>query len=168
MVRLERQISRRKQRVEKMMQNAPFWRKMDKLAYVLGTTLIICYSAIMGRYPHSHVYLFSSILLPSLLLPRFVQYYMNGWHFFLIDFCYFVNSCILYFLMWDSASPGLFVSCFVFANGPLSLAIVAFRNSLVYHKIDYLTSLAIHAIPMTIMTHIRWYTILVQADLPKE
>ena len=70
--------------------------------------------------------------------------------------------------MWNSESPGLFVSCFVFANGPLSLAIVAFRNSLVYHKIDYLTSLAIHAIPMTIMTHIRWYTILEQANLPKE
>ena len=132
---------------------------MDKLAYVLGTTLIIGFSAIMGRYPHDLVYHFVSFILPALVLPRCVQYILNGWHFFLIDFCYFVNGCIIYYILWGSANKGMFVTCFVYANGPLSLAIVAFRNSLVYHKIDMLTSLAIHAIPMTIMTHIRWYTI---------
>lgn len=31
-----------------------------------------------------------------------------------------------------------------------------------------LTSLAIHAIPMTLLFHIRWITIPAQADLPKE
>ena len=130
--------------------------------------MIICYASIMGRYPHDLIYSFSSFLLPALLLPRYLQYYMNGWHFFLIDFCYFVNCCIIYFLMWNSQSQVMFITCFVYSNGPVALAIVAFRNSLVYHKIDYLTSLAIHAIPMTIMTHIRWYTIPEQSHLPEE
>ena len=150
-----------------MMHQAPFWRKLDKLAYVVGTSLIICYSSLMGRYPHDLIYSFVSVLLPALILPRVIEYTIKGWHYFLIDFCYFVNSSLVYFLMAGSSSQSLFVSCFVFSNGPLSAAIVAFRNSLVYHKIDYLTSLAIHAVPMTIMTHIRWYTIPQQASLPK-
>ena len=150
------------------MSQAPFVRKLDKIAYVAGTTMIIGYSSLMGRYPHDHIYTFSAILLPMLVLPRVVQYYLNGWHFFLIDFCYFVNSCLIYFLLWGYSSQATFVCCFVYSNGPVAAGIIAFRNSLVYHKIDYLTSLAIHAIPMTIMTHIRWYTIPEQAHLPKE
>ncbi len=37
-----------------------------------------------------------------------------------------------------------------------------------FHKIDMLTSLAIHAIPMTLMFHIRWVTMPGQAHLPVE
>ena len=151
-----------------MMVQAPFWRKLDKLAYVFGTTLIICYSSMMGRYPHDLIYIFVSILLPTFISLRAVEYTIKGWHMFLIDFCYFVNSSLIYFLMNSSGSQNLFVACFVFSNGPLAAAIVAFRNSLVYHKIDFLQSLAIHAVPMTVMTHIRWYTIPEQASLPKE
>ena len=151
-----------------MMKQAPFWRRMDKLAYVIGTALIISYSAIMGRYPNDLIYDFASFILPSLIFPRLIQYYMNGWHFFLIDFCYFVNAFLIYFLLWNSQSQTIFICCFTYANGAIAMAIVAFRNSLVYHKIDYLTSLAIHAIPMTIMTHMRWYTIPQQAHLSAE
>ena len=53
----------------------------------------------------------------------------------------------------------MLITCFLFSTGPLSAAIAAFRNSLVYHRVDMLTSLAIHAIPMTLMCHIRWVTI---------
>ena len=141
------------------MRHAPFWRKLDKLAYVIGTSMIICYSALMGRYPHDLIYTFVSVLLPALVLPRVIEYTIKGWHYFLIDFCYFCNISLIYFLVCNSGNQNLFIACFVFSNGPLAAAIVAFRNSLVYHKIDYLTSLAIHAVPMTIMTHIRWYTI---------
>ena len=166
--KVERRLKRRRQRIEKMMVQAPFWRKLDKLAYVFGTTLIICYSSMMGRYPHDLIYIFVSILLPTFISLRAVEYTIKGWHMFLIDFCYFVNSSLIYFLMNSSGSQNLFVACFVFSNGPLAAAIVAFRNSLVYHKIDFLMSLAIHAVPMTVMTHIRWHTIPEQAGLPKE
>ena len=57
-------------------------------------------------------------------------------------------------------------ACYLFASGPLSIAVVAFRNSLVYHKIDFLTSLAIHSMPLIIAFHIRWNTIPSQSSLP--
>lgn len=165
---MEKRIKKKKNAIEKTMHKAPFWRKLDKFAYIVGTLIIVALTFFLGRYPNDHVYTFASILVPALVIPRYAHYYINGWHFFLCDFCYMVNAVFIFFLMWSSKSQTLYITCYVFGNGPLALAIVAFRNSLVYHKIDYLTSLAIHAVPMVIMTHIRWYTMPMQAHLPEE
>lgn len=61
----------------------------------------------------------------------------------------------------------MFKISYLFANGPLAYAIVAFRNSLVFHKIDFLTSLGIHAIPLAIMVNFRWVTLYDEALLPE-
>lgn len=48
------------------------------------------------------------------------------------------------------------------------MSIYLFRNSLVFHKIDMMTSLGIHFMPMATMYHIKWYTIVDQAHLPAD
>jgi hypothetical protein len=148
------------------MQTAPFWRTADKFAFVIGTTMIIAFSFILGRWPHDYIYTFTLLLLPTLILSRYVHYIICGWHMYLIDFCYFVNGLLLFFLMFRPTDEQIFRTVFLFSQGPLSAAIIAFRNSLVYHKIDMLTSLAIHAVPMVIGFHIRWFTIPEQSGLP--
>lgn len=67
---------------------------------------------------------------------------------YLVDFCYFANFMLLYLIVFQPKDEQLLRSVYLYASGPLSIGIVAFRNSLVYHKIDFLTSLAIHAIPL--------------------
>ena len=155
-------------RAEKMMNQSKFWRSLDKMGYTMGTLMIIGFTFLLGRYPHDHLYTFVTFILPALILIRFMYYCLKGWHWFLADFCYFVNYAMLFFLIKESKSQFWFLTCYVFANGPLGFAMVAFRNSLVYHEIDKLTSLSIHAIPMVIMTHVRWYTIPAQEHLPEE
>ena len=132
---------------------------MDKIAYVLGTTIIILYSYLIGKYPHTWIYTYVTFLMICLLIHRYYTYSINGYHMYLFDFCYVANVAILALINFMPKNQGLLVTCYVFSNGPLSFAIAAFRNSLVYHRIDMLTSLAIHAIPMTLMTHMRWYTV---------
>lgn len=141
------------------MKTAPFWRLWDKLGFVLGTVLIISLSFIMGRYPDTFVYTFLMWLMPIMLIGRYCHYYLNGWHYYISDFCYYVNLIILYYLWFDSKNDQLFKVCFFFSQGAVAFSIKAFRNSLVYHKIDMLINLFIHSIPMTIMWHIRWFTI---------
>ena len=121
----------------------------------------------IGRYPNDYLFYFVSVLTPLLVCFRFIYYCIKGWHWFLADFCYFVNYAMLYFLWYGQKDRFWFLTCYVFSNGPLAFAIMMFRNSLVYHEIDKLTSMAIHAIPMIVMTHIRWYTIPHQANLPE-
>jgi Protein of unknown function (DUF2838) len=53
--------------------------------------------------------------------------------------------------------PRYFTIVFALVNGPLLWAIPVFRNSLVFHSIDKITSLFIHASPI-VMTYVaRWY-----------
>lgn len=47
--------------------------------------------------------------------------------------------------------------CFAFANGPLIASILAFRNSLVYHSLDKITSLFLHWFPACICWSTRWF-----------
>lgn len=130
--------------------------------------MIIAFSFIMGRFPNDGVYTFTSIMLPLLIATRYVHYILVGWHMYLVDFCYFANALMLYFIWFKPKNEVLMTSFYLYATGPLAIGIVAFRNSLVYHKIDFLTSLAIHAVPLIMAHHVRWYTIPTQAHLPIE
>jgi hypothetical protein len=147
---LAKAVKKRYNEVEKKMQYAPFWRKADKFAFMAGTSMIIAFSFIIGRYPHDIIYTFTSIMLPTLIATRYVHYILVGWHMYLVDFCYFANALMLYYILFEPKNETLMTSVFLYATGPLAIGIVAFRNSLVYHKIDFLTSLAIHAVPLVI------------------
>ena len=83
------------------MQFAPFWRKADKFAFVAGTSMIIAFSFILGRYPDDLIYTFTAILLPTLIATRYVHYILVGWHMYLVDFCYFANFMLLYFIVFQ-------------------------------------------------------------------
>lgn len=84
------------------------------------------------------------------------MYRAEKWLYFLIDFCYFANlTCILGFLLPKNVV--LLQINFTFATGPLAWAIVAWRNSLVFHSIDKITSVYIHAFPLLLTFCIRWF-----------
>ena len=153
------------QKIDELKHSAPFWRTFDKLGSVIGTTLILTYTFMLGRYPHDSVYTLYMFLLPILLVTRYLHYYSMGWHYYISDFCYYANAVILYLLWFDSGNQQLFIACFLFGNGSLATSIILFRLSLVNHKIDLLTTLAIHALPLTIMWHARWFTIPEQEGL---
>ena len=163
-----KQFKKRRQRVSRMMNTAPFQRKKDKFAYLLGSNFAIFFGYLLGKFPHDHVYTYINFMMGFLLCHRYYDYITNGYYYYLADWCYFANFALLYFINFDPKNELLQVTCYLFANGAIAVAIVAFRNSLVYHKIDMLTSLAIHAVPLILNIHIRWVTIPLQQHLPPE
>ena len=46
----------------------------------------------------------------------------------------------------------------MYANGPFGVAIPAFKNSMIFHKMDNLISLTIHLIPQVTSWNLRWHT----------
>lgn len=84
------------------MHSAPFWRTADKLGFVLGTCCIISYSYMVGKYPHDHFYTYYVILTLIMLALRVAHYWHMGWHYYITDFCYYVNFLILYVIMFES------------------------------------------------------------------
>ncbi|ETO32980.1 hypothetical protein RFI_04127 [Reticulomyxa filosa] len=87
------------------------------------------------------------VMLFALLTVRVLQYYPKGWHYFMFDFCYYVNGLALIHMFICPQNTELFQMIFVFANGPVLLAIVVWRNSMVFHSVDKMTSLFIHCFP---------------------
>ena len=141
---------------------------MDKAAYVFGTNMTMFFAYIIAKYPNTHIYTYSSVLVTVLLIHRYYTFWTNGWHMYLIDFCYMGNFVMLLYLNFFPKSQWLGMTAYLFSNGVLASGILAFRNSLVYHKIDFLTSLVTHSVPMVITFHIKWYTIPSQQHLPEE
>lgn len=141
------------------MKRAPFVRLIDKISFIFGVLLIISAAFMLGRYPNNYFYLFHVIMVTTLVLIRLYNYKKKGWHYYLLDFCYFANAIIIVFLFFTPKNEIIFKAIFVFTQGTLSMSIAAFRNSMIFHKIDNLVSLAIHLLPMLTVWNIKWCTL---------
>jgi hypothetical protein len=141
------------------MQGAPFVRLFDKLSFIAGVLLLICATYILGRYPNDLWYNFHCITIISLVAFRFYNYKTKGWHYYLFDFCYFANTLMIIYLKLMPQNDILFKVFFVYANGPFGLAIPAFKNSMIFHKIDNLISVTIHIIPQVSSWNLKWHTL---------
>ncbi|SPQ96885.1 unnamed protein product (mitochondrion) [Plasmodiophora brassicae] len=134
----------------------PFCRFIDKMSFtvgILGSLITVC---LLGRSSDLMVkwYTYLIVLLISL---RIYLYRKEGYQYFLIDFCYFTTGLVYMYLYLYPKSSTLFVHVFAFANGPLAWAVPLWRNSLVFHDLDKLTSCAIHILPMLLTFQLRWF-----------
>jgi hypothetical protein len=66
------------------------------------------------------------------------------------------NAAVLLYLWVFYDSAEWFLVCFGVTAGPVFTAVILFRNSLVFHSMDKITSLHIHTGPMLVLFCIRW------------
>eukprot|EP01132_Coremiostelium_polycephalum_P000772 gene772-957_t len=64
---------------------------------------------------------------------------------------------ILIFPVREQVTPSLFKLVFSLSNGPLAWGTIVWRNSLVFHDVDKLTSVFIHLCPPIVTYCLRWY-----------
>jgi len=112
---------------------------------------------VRASYQSAYRYVHISYTLQLLcLLPyRCYKYKKLQWHYFLFDLCYYVNILNFVFLWILPHSPSLFVACYCLSHGSVASAIITWRNSLVFHDSDKVTSLFIHIYPPFTFTVIR-------------
>ena len=109
---------------------------------------------------HNLIVFFSPKKALVLLSYRWYSYKKQKYHYFLFDFCYFTNFLIFVYLWlpWGYAYKGvLFPMIFGFSNGPVLAAVALWKNSLVPHSVDKMTSVLIHVSPSITLWGIRWY-----------
>lgn len=122
----------------------------EKLAFVLGVGNVFVTAFLMGGYPE-YVHLSYTIQILFWLPWRYFTYQKRGMHYFIADLCYWVNFLTVIFLWLAPWSEHLMVACYYMAFGSLAWAIIAWRNSLVFHSVDKVTSLFIHIFPPAVM-----------------
>eukprot|EP01065_Artemidia_motanka_P006918 TRINITY_DN1337_c0_g1_i2.p1 TRINITY_DN1337_c0_g1~~TRINITY_DN1337_c0_g1_i2.p1 ORF type:complete len:499 (+),score=164.73 TRINITY_DN1337_c0_g1_i2:56-1498(+) len=128
-------------------------RVLDRLAFTIGVLGIVSSEFILLQHPH-YFWIAYIVVMFGLMAARYVLYTLAHMQYFMLDFCYYVQLLCLLQIVWPSET--LFRVCFVFGNGPLGWAIVAWRNSLVFHSFDKVTSVYIHTYPMLLTFTWRW------------
>ncbi|KZT41134.1 hypothetical protein SISSUDRAFT_370114 [Sistotremastrum suecicum HHB10207 ss-3] len=118
-------------------------RTREKLSFFFGVMNVLISALMLGMSPqwiHIAYTAQACVLLPV----RIYTYKKKQWHYFLFDLCYFCQILFLAFLWFMPWSPIMLMSSYCLAHGSLASAVITWRNSLVFHDADKITSLFIH------------------------
>lgn len=128
----------------------------DTIAFFLGVVNVALIGFWMGRHPQTyyHYWALKSVILFSW---RWHKYRQKGWQYLMLELCYFGNFLgILHVYVWPH-NVIMRKLAFAVCAGPLMWSIMAMRNSLVFHDIDKMTTLMMHASPALAGWSLRWY-----------
>lgn len=103
---------------------------------------LLVYCAISVRtYVDCHLHFNKADTKYRYFMPvRWYNYHKIGFHYFLADLCYFVNFLMILSIWFFPQSKRLFISTYCLAFGNNAVAIAMWRNSLVFHSLDKVTS----------------------------
>lgn len=157
-------------------QSAKLVRTREKVSFFFGVQSLLLTALLFGMAPQ---YVTSRSCLPSpfiltrvshlsrwlhivytvqglyLLSLRAYNYKKRAWHYFLFDLCYYVTILNFIFIWFAPSSATLWIACYCMSHGSLASAVITWRNSLVFHDSDKVTSLFVHIYPPLIFTVIR-------------
>lgn len=118
----------------------------EKISFISAVLNIFISGYLLGMCPERYYWWFTAQFIYFMPI-RFYTYHRKGYHYFLADLCYFVNALCLLSIWAFPQSKRLFISSYCLAYGNNAVAIVMWRNSLVFHSLDKVTSLFIHLMP---------------------
>lgn len=142
-------------RVRDHMKEMPQVKMIDKLSFTLGVITIVGSEWLALRHPNLFpVYYYAIMTL--LLVWRWITYSRDKYQFFMLDICYFVNLSVILQTNLFPENLAWYKANYVLCMGPVLTAIVTWRNSLVFHSLDKLTSFFLHAFPPLTIHLFRW------------
>ncbi|KAK4177485.1 hypothetical protein QBC36DRAFT_130437 [Triangularia setosa] len=118
----------------------------EKISFIFGVMNIFVSGYLIGGWPE-YMHWWYTIQILYFMPIRFYTYHKRGYHYFLADLCYFVNFLVLLSVWVFPKSKRLFTAVYCLAFGNNAVAIIMWRNSLVFHSFDKVTSLFIHIMP---------------------
>lgn len=118
----------------------------EKVSFICATINIFISGYLIGAFPE-WFHLWYTAQLIYFMPIRYYTYHRRGYHYFLADLCYFVNFLLFLSLWVFPSSKRMFISAYCLAMGNNAVAIIMWRNSLVFHDFDKVTSLFIHIMP---------------------
>lgn len=122
----------------------------EKVSFISAVLNVFISGYLIGAVPQ-YFYWWYTIQLAYFMPIRAYTYHRKGYHYFLADLCYFVNFIELLSIWAFPRSKRLLISTYCLAYGNNAVAIAMWRNSLVFHSLDKVTSLFIHVMPPVAM-----------------
>ena len=142
--------------VRERLHEPPVIQLRDKVSFMFGVLGCGVIEAVVLVAPERFWLCYAVCIIPLLAL-RAQLYKALGWQYFLLDFCYASNLACLVHVFVQPQSELLLVVNFLLTTGPLAMAIPTWRNSLVFHSLDKVTSAFIHMLPPLLTFTLRWH-----------
>ncbi|KAF2461667.1 hypothetical protein BDY21DRAFT_278913 [Lineolata rhizophorae] len=118
----------------------------EKISFISGVLNVFVSGYLIGAFPQYFHYWYTAQLCYFMPI-RYYKYHKIGYHYFLADLCYYTNFLLILSIWVFPNSKRLFISTYCLAFGNNAVAIAMWRNSLVFHSLDKVTSLFIHIMP---------------------
>jgi len=142
-------------RIRDHMKEVPQVKMLDKFSFTFGV-LCICGSEWLALRHADWFPMYYYFIMSVLLLWRLISYSKDKYQLFMLDFCYFVNLSVFLQTAFFPSNIDWFKANYILCMGPLMFAIVVWKNSLVFHSLDKLTSFFLHAFPPITVHLLRW------------
>ena len=117
-------------------------KQVDTFNFTLGVGLTLFTEYIILAHPEFFPTFFT-VLLSFMMIHRFYDYRKTKFHYFMLDFCYFMQIST-YLQRYNCPSSAYsercqiwFKSNYVLSHGPIAFAIIAWKNSLVFHRYNH-------------------------------
>lgn len=154
--RLRADISKRVDSLSDSWNDTRNVRFRDKWSFVMGVTTIVTTSMALVARPEWVPLMYSALAVWYLPIRVYQYAVQKPWGYFLLDWCYVSNNLSLIYLWLAPQSVFLWTVCYCSAHGPLAFSVAAWRNSLVFHSLDKVTSVFIHLYPPLVFHSIRF------------
>eukprot|EP01056_Protomagalhaensia_sp_Gyna25_P001043 Protomagalhaensia_sp_Gyna_25__1042@NODE_1501_length_1782_cov_7_814687_g1216_i0_p1_GENE_NODE_1501_length_1782_cov_7_814687_g1216_i0NODE_1501_length_1782_cov_7_814687_g1216_i0_p1_ORF_typecomplete_len443_score77_15DUF2838/PF10998_8/6_4e34DUF2838/PF10998_8/7e03DUF2838/PF10998_8/4_8e03YdjC/PF04794_12/0_18_NODE_1501_length_1782_cov_7_814687_g1216_i02541582 len=153
---LEARLRRQLSGFKRQLANPPVVAIRQKVSFFLGVSNVVLAAFAFGRIPFwmPQLYALDYLLLYAL---RVWIYRRRGWQYFTLDLCYWANTLLLLLIFVWPHGPHLLGGVVGLALGPVAWAILQWRNSLVFHSLDKITSCFIHFCPTVVLFVLRWW-----------
>lgn len=136
------QLERYKKRVRKSVDrlNSRFNESLtvtarEKASFIAAVMNIFVSGYLVGLHPDFFPHWYTAQLLWFMPI-RYYTYHKKGYHYFLADLCYFVNILAVLSIWVFPQSKRLFIATYCLIMGNNAIAIIMWRNSLVFHSMD--------------------------------
>ena len=107
----------------------------EKASFIAAVMNIFVSGYLVGLHPDYFPHWYTAQLLWFMPI-RYYTYHKKGYHYFLADLCYFVNILAVLSIWVFPQSKRLFIATYCLIMGNNAIAIIMWRNSLVFHSMD--------------------------------
>ncbi|KAG2362022.1 hypothetical protein BDR07DRAFT_1408015 [Suillus spraguei] len=149
-------VSCRMQNLVESWHSAKVVRTRDKVSFFFGVMSLLVSALLFGLAPQ-WIHIAYTVQGLYLLPLRAYEYKKRSWHYFLFDLCYYVTILNFIYIWFFPSNTALFMACYSLSHGSLASAVITWRNSLVFHDTDKVTSLFVHIYAPFTFTVIRHF-----------
>lgn len=128
----------------------------DKMVFTMNYSLLVVSILAIFKGPKHFAYL-NAISVGIMMVHRIYEFYCYNWLFYLIDYCYVINTLVIIYSVFFPKNYYLFICAFAFGTGPIFTSIAYYRMGLIFHNTVKMTSHWTHYSPAVTMLLIRWY-----------